>query len=77
MLLDDQFMNTCSNLNLSLELKKAIWPQLAIPNVFFLLLPEAPAKLIGVLGTCLMISISLSLFLLLTASGLRTIAYIY
>lgn len=34
MLLDDQLMNTCSNLNISLELKKAIWPQVAFLNAF-------------------------------------------
>lgn len=75
-LLDDQLMNTCLTVNISLELKKPIWLQLAFLNVFFLLLPEAPAKLMRALGTCLLISISLSSFLLLNVSGLIKIVYI-
>ena len=40
MLLDDQLMNTGSHFNISLELKKAIWPQLAFLNVFFPVTPQ-------------------------------------
>lgn len=40
MLLDDQLMTTGSHFNISLELKKAIWPQLAFLNVFFPVTPQ-------------------------------------
>lgn len=77
MLLDDQLMNTGSHFNISLELKKATWPQLALLNVFVLLLPKASARLICVLWNTPCDFLLSVLFLLLIVTALRTIAYIY
>lgn len=56
---------------MSLELKKAIWPQHAFVN-FSLSLPQAPAKLICVLGMSPAIPAPSVLILLSPSSRVRT-----